>query len=333
MLFALRRGLELTFRSWGLVVLLLAINVLVAAILAIPLAQALEAEFSSKESGSNMMYGFDYAWWSHWSDTQPGWTRTLGPDILGTGFAFKNVDLLLKGRLPAGLLQLPSAALEDDGGSDDAPVGGVILALGVLYLVLQTFLAGGLLGVLRAAQGEWTLRGLLHGSGFYFGRLARIALIALSLALLLFWLNAPFARWADDRAREAVSESTAMAWTVGRHAVLLLALLFLNMLSSYAKVIVVLEERSSAVLAWLSALSFCLANFARSAGHYLALGVLWLLLLGAWSRLDGAWQTVGYWSQLPTFLLLQALVAARIALRVALLGGQLALYRRDADAV
>ena len=49
------------------------------------------------------MYGFDYDWWAHWSERQQGPPSALSPDILGTGFAFQNLELLLKGSLPLGL--------------------------------------------------------------------------------------------------------------------------------------------------------------------------------------------------------------------------------------
>ena len=149
----------------------------------------------------------------------------------------------------------------------------------MLYIVLQVFLTGGVLGVLRAPAGGWTTRGLLHGSGFYFGRLLRLALVSLAVLWILFRLYSPFAGWADERAREAVSERTAMAWTMGRHALLLLAILFVNMVNGYAKAMIVLEERSSALLAWISALSFCVRHVARVAAHYAAIAVAAALLL------------------------------------------------------
>ena len=43
------------------------------------------------------MYGFDYDWWAQWSERQEGPPSALSPDILGTGFAFRNLELLLKG--------------------------------------------------------------------------------------------------------------------------------------------------------------------------------------------------------------------------------------------
>ena len=320
MLYALVQGWRLLRRSFGVAVLLLVVNLAAALLLAVPLAFRLHGDLHHTQSSQSMMYGFDYPWWSQWSDAQSGWTKSLGPEILGVGFAFRNLDLLLKGVLPANLFALPA-----EGGPALDPV---ILGLGVAYLLVQTFLAGGILSTLRGAQGTWTVRGLLHGAGFYFGRLARVALVALAAAALVFALNGPFARWADGRARESVSETTAMAWLFGRHAVLLLALMLVSLVSGYAKAIVVLEERASALLAFVSALSFCGRNLLRTLGHYLSVALLGVALLAAWRLLDGAYTTTGYKTQLVTFALFQLFVLARLALRVMLMGGQLALYRR-----
>jgi hypothetical protein len=327
MLAALRDGFRAAGKSWGLAVALLLVNVGTAALLAVPLAARLEADLSGTDSGQAMLYGFDYSWWSEWSDRQTGWTASFGPDLFGKGFAFKNVDLLLRGALPAGLLA--SRPVEPAGDSPPPPlVDPVILGLGVLYLVVQTFLAGGLLSVLRNPGGGWTVRGLVHGSGFYFGRMARLALLTLLADLVLFRLNAPFAGWVDRRARDAVSESAAMAWLLGRHALLFLAVLWVHMASGYAKAITVVEERASAILAFLSSIAFCIRHFLRTFGHYLAVVAGGVVLLVVWSAWDAHWDTVGYKTQLVTFLLFQALVLGRLMLRLGLMGGQIALYRR-----
>jgi len=326
MLFALVQGWRLLRRSFGLAVLLLVVNVATAMVLAVPLARILQSDLHQKQAAQNMMYGFDYPWWSAWSDSQSGWTTSFGPEILGAGFAFRNLDLLLKGALPANLLAASGGATTGAGGGP--LLDPVVLGLGLVYLLLQTFLAGGILSTLRGAQGSWTVRGLLHGSGFYFGRFFRVALVALFAAWVVLRLNAPFARWADAHARESVSETSAMAWLLGRHALLLLALFFVNLVSGYAKAIVVVEERSSAVLAFVSALSFCGRSLARTFGHYLAVAALGVALIAVWRLLDGSYMTTGYKTQLLTLVLFQLFMLARLALRVALMGGQLALYRR-----
>jgi hypothetical protein len=303
----------------------LLVNVAVAATLAVPLSAQMEAELKAKDAASNMTYGFDYGWWSEWHDRQQrAWAATFAPDVFGTGFAYRNLDLLLKGALPGTLLGSRPAE------NNDPALDPLLLELGALYILVQVFLTGGVLGVLRAPAGGWTVRGLLHGSGFYFGRLLRLALVSLAVLWVMFQLYGPLSGWADLRAREAVSERTAMAWSIGRHVLLLLAILFVNMVNGYAKAAIVLEERSSAVLAWISSLAFCLRHLGRVAAHYALLAAAAALLLAAWSLLDGAWNTTGYKTQIVTLLLLQGFVFGRIFLRLSLLGGQLEIYRAAA---
>jgi hypothetical protein len=317
MLSALGAGFRALGRNWGLVVLVLLANLGLALVLAVPLSLQLEGDLASRGASSAMMYGFDYDWWAEWSERQEGPPSAFSPDILGTGFAFRNLDLLLQGQLPAGLFARGGRTAPDP----------TILGLGALYLLLQVFLTGGLLGVFRAPRGGWTVRGLVHGSGFYFGRILRVSLLALAAAGVVFAANAPFARWVDGLAREAVSERAALALALGRHALLLLALVLVHMVSSYAKVLVVCEERLSAVLAFLSSLAFCARSFLAAFGQYvavLALGIALLLLFGA---LDARLVVVGWRSQLITLVVLQLFVAARVALRVGLLASQVELQR------
>jgi hypothetical protein len=318
MLYALREGFSRLRRNLGLVFVVFVVNLALAAVLAVPLAQRLEASFENRAAAQANLYGFDASWYGAWKDGQAGWTRDFGPEIFGAGFVFRNLELLLKGQLPLRLF----------GWTDEASpsVDGVVLGLGFLYLAVQTFLAGGLLGVFRAPAASFTLRGFLHGSGFYFGRLVRVALVGLLLAWVVFRLNAPFARFADHMARESVSETTALAWSVGRHVLLLLALLLVSLLSGYAKVIVVVEERSSALLAWVSAVGFCMGRAPAVLGHATAVAAAGLLAVALWAWLDGLWATTGYWSQLVAVALMQGLVFVRIGLRLGLLAGQTALY-------
>ena len=121
-----------------------------------------------------------------------------------------------------------------------------------------------------------------------------------------------------------------MAWTLGRHALLLLALLAVHAISSYAKAICVLEERASGVLASLSAAGFCFRHAGAVAAQYALVGLAGALTFALWALVDAGWETSGYRSQALTLVLLQAFVVARLALRLGLLGGQLELYRREA---
>jgi hypothetical protein len=317
MMTALGAGFRALGRNWGLVVLVLLANLGFALVLAVPLSLQLEGDLANRGASGAMMYGFDYDWWAEWSARQVGPPSVLSPDVLGTGFAFRNLDLLLTGRLPAALFGRGRSAAADP----------TILGLGALYLLLQVFLTGGLLGVFRAPRGGWTVRGLVHGSGFYFGRILRVSLLALVATGVVFAANAPFARWVDGVAREAVSERTAVALTLGRHALLLLALVLVHMVSSYAKILVVCEERLSAVLAFLSSLGFCARRFLAALGQYVVVLALGAALLFLFGTLDARLDVVGWRSQLVALVLFQLFVAARIALRLGLLASQVELLQ------
>jgi hypothetical protein len=326
MITSLGDGFRAVRRNWGLAVLLLGTSLLFARLLAGPLAEILERDLRNTGASITMMNGFDYDWWKRWNEKQQGWTKSFAPDIFGTGFAFKNVDQLLGGALPLRLFHVEVAPADDR--DDRAPtVDPLILGMGALYWLLHLFLTGGLIGVFRTPAGGWTFRGLVHGSGFYFGRIFRVSLLALFSAGLLFLLDRPLAAWVDGQARESVSETTALVWLFGRCALLLAALLFVHAVSSFAKVAIVLEERSSAFLAFLTSLGFTVRNLGRVAGQYAAVGLAGGLVVAVWAAFDARWPTTGYRSQLLTLLLFQAVVLARIALRLVLLASQLALYR------
>ena len=80
----------------------------------------------------------------------------------------------------------------------------------------------------------------------------------------------------------------------------------------------------------LSGLAFALTHLLATVAIAGAMAILFVLALGLWQVFDQAWTTIGYRTQLVTLLAMQALVLARIVLRVALAGALMDLYRRHA---
>jgi len=330
MLSSIRRGFFALLLNWGLVLVVLATNLGLALVVAAPVAVQLRRDLARTGASSSMMYGFDYDWWKPWSERQQGVASEVGPDLLGPGFAFKSLQALLDGRLPADLFPDPSRGERADVDASryrPREIDPVILGVGVVYLLVQVFLLGGLLGVFRSPRGGWTVRGLAHGSGFYFGRMFRTSLVALAAAWVVFALNRPFARWVDETARDVVSERTAVLLLFGRHALLLLVLVLVHMVVSYARVILVEEERKSALLATLTSLGFCLRNFFAAVGQYVVVVAIGLVLFAVWSAFDVRFVVTGWKTQLVALVGFELLILVRIALRLGLLASQLELYR------
>jgi hypothetical protein len=321
-------GFRTLRRSLGLVPLLLAANLALAALLAFPLAVVLERDLRNTDAAARMTTGFDHDWWSEWSQRQTGFARHLSPELLGLGFAAKNLELLLKGHLPVGLFAGVAATGPRLPGAPDRSLDPLVLGLGLVSWLLQLCLTGGVLGVLRSPQGRFTMWGLLHGSGFYAGRLIRIGLFAVGAAGLVFVLWAPVSQLAETRARESVSETTALGWSFARYALLLLALGLVHMASSYAKVILVIEDRQSALLALLSGASLAARNFGSAALQYLGIAFVGGALLAAWGLLESGFEPTGFRTQILFLVAAQAFIASRLGLRLWLLASQVALHRR-----
>jgi hypothetical protein len=315
MLRALKDGFRSLAGNPGLIALVLLVNLALALVLAVPFRTELEKDLQHTGASSSMMYGFDFDWWSRFNGRDP--LSGFAPDLLGNGFAWRNADLLLRGLVPGGLFA----------GGHGGTTNGVLLGLGLVYWLLQVFLTGGLIGVFRAPAGGWTVRGLVHGSGFYFGRLLRVSLLSLAATGVVFAAYWPFARWLDGIAREAVSERTALGLMLGRNALLVAALVLVHAVSSYAKVTLVCEERLSALLALVSSLGFCWRNAWGVVVQYLIVGALGVLLVGLFGVIDPGVAVNGWRSQLAALLLFETFVAARIALRLGLVASQVELQQ------
>jgi hypothetical protein len=86
--------------------------------------------------------------------------------------------------------------------------GGLLVPF-ILFLVLQVFLNGGIIGRIAATEGWVTLQGFWGDSGKYFGRLLRVFLLSFLCYALIFGLlgrliAAPFRLW---------SKNASTAWT------------------------------------------------------------------------------------------------------------------------
>src|SRR5262249_17460135 len=74
---AVRDGLLAVRRRLSLLALLLAVNLATASLLALPLVGVLEEGLKNTDASGNMLYGFDYAWWTAWHTGRAGWTTSF----------------------------------------------------------------------------------------------------------------------------------------------------------------------------------------------------------------------------------------------------------------
>src|SRR5262249_46885836 len=128
--------------------------------------------------------------------------------------------------------QFPGAAIE----TALLQVGGLLAVMGVCYLLLNTLLAGGVIGVFNSADGWFTMRKFWGEAGAYFWRFFRLALISLifyGLAVGIYLLLRSPINNAVERA-SAFESVIYKRWAA--MALLALLLAFVNMVFDYAKI-------------------------------------------------------------------------------------------------
>jgi hypothetical protein len=216
--------------------------------------------------------------------------------------------------------------------------------VGLLAILVNTVLAGGVLPRFRAPDQHYSLGGFFRDSARYAWRLLRLMVIGLVCYWLVFKLvnqklGDAVGRWTRDSMDDRRVFLARLAVTV----LVLLGLAFVNLVMDYARVKLVLEEGTSAVEAFLGSLGFSLSRLRKAATVYLLPSLCGLALLGIY-RLIVPWHlidtSVAKASQLTgwlgrsyepatlalLFIIQQAVMFGRYWFRVATWAGEWAYY-------
>ena len=216
---------------------------------------------------------------------------------------------------------------------DRSPVFRVVLSvlLGVLALAVAAnpFVSGGLLAALRGDDGESTpMRRFWSGGGTHYWRFLRLLMYALLCAIPLMAAAsgafAPLVDWFDDRRWEhgvLVGRlfPSAAGLLVGAWIVLALDL---------ARVRTVLDEGSGPLRNWFWALLCVWRRPVVVFGLLISMAGLFAVVAGVYTAATGGLPSSAWTAILAMILLQQIVMFTRSALRVGLVGGELAFCRQ-----
>ncbi len=283
-------GLARANRSWRMILLLLAVNILVSIPIAVPVF-LLIAQTSSERLAANTMLA---------DKLELNWLT----------------DLINQ--------RLPGESLESFGGQ----VGVLLLVMGVSYLLLNTLFAGGILEILASYQEGFTMRRFWMGCGAYFWRFFRLMLISLlfygAAYLVYFLIRKPI----NSSAKQAAEYGPTFYKQWAALAVLGLLFAAINMIFDYAKISTVIGDHRKMFREAISATRFAWRNFLRTYSLYWLIGLTglaWFALL-VWLR--GAVNQNSIIAVLIAILPAQLTMAARMWTRVAFYAAEFDLYWR-----
>ena len=157
--------------------------------------------------------------------------------------------------------------------------------LGAVFVLLTTWLSGGLLTVLRDSSASFS-----GGCGRWFVPFLRLFLFALIGYGLAFALRAACAALFSKLGDDSMSGKPAAYSAMANLVIGFLAFSFVNMIVDYAKIHMVSNGEKRARYGMLVALHFVRRNFRRTVTIYLALTGYMLLMLAVyhiWSEVIG----------------------------------------------
>ena len=200
------------------------------------------------------------------------------------------------------------------------------LSLAVAGVVVQVFLAGGILDLL-VREKRFSGATFFRACGAYIGRFTRIwILTVLSLLLVIALFCILFVAMVDIINAKMGSEQATGIATIIVLVVFSVPVLLVFMASDYARVNTVVHEGQSAWMSLRRGFLFVLRNIGSTLGLHLLLLLLLTVFIVLYLSLEGLINMDRSFTILLVFLLQQLFVLARLAIRVAFCAGEVELY-------
>jgi hypothetical protein len=302
------KGFKTTKKTAKMVLLLFVINLAVAMILAIPMYHSLKDSFGDSLVGEGMAKGFDFLWWEEYNDQNEGLPKTFTPSIIGKGAILNNLE---------GLLSMTFFTLPPE-----------ILILGLFYIILRTFLAGGILSTFHTDKPKFSLKKFFGGAGAHFFHFFLVMLVSWIFYFgVLGLLYQGFGSIRNSVAQNSFSEVTPFYLGLFFSVILLFLLFLLQMLFDYTRIQIVVESKKNILVAIRDALGFIFKHLGSTLGLFyllffvnLGITLLYLLLQNLIPQSTG----IGV---ISVFFIQQIFVFVTIFMRCWLYASELELYK------
>jgi hypothetical protein len=309
---ALAEGVRTATRHWRALLLIWAVNLLLAVPLALWVGNAVDSELAHTDSAAVMAEGYDWLWYQefqarHGSGGDPASTLAFWQQ--GAAPVLRNFERYVTGSLRA---SLPPA----------------LLATGLVYLLVGTLLTGGLLGLFAQRDSRFTFRFFFDRSGRYFPGLLGVLIVA-QLFYLVVWrfIGGPLRDLVGLVQAGATTEWTPVLVDWGTALVLLLLVLAVHMTANFARVALVAWEKLGLVPALVGATAFTLRNLGGAAALFGLITLMAAALFGLWSLPAGLGGGASIAALALMALVQQLFVLGSIWVRAVYLAAQMAFYK------
>lgn len=207
-------------------------------------------------------------------------------------------------------------------------VFGQVLSVFVLSMLLQTFLAGGILAVLQDHRNGYSSAAFFKGCGLYFFRFFRLFLLfGVILLVVALIVGAIVIALAEALTEDAASEITELWIRIAAFVVFLLPVVLILMAADYAKIYIVLHDERSAIRSCGKGFAFVFRRFFSAFGLELLMLLIPLIVYAVYVRLDLAIGMTTSATIVVMFLIQQLFMMLRAWTKIFFFAGEMTLYR------
>jgi hypothetical protein len=195
------------------------------------------------------------------------------------------------------------------------------------YMIINTFLAGGILTLVRGKKEPFSASAFFGGCGTYFLRYLRLFLIfGVLLTLVLVIMSVVLGGLVSTIVDNASSELTAYWAYLAMIVLLLLPAMLVIMIADYAKIIVIMQDEHSMLkTAWRST-KLVFRNFFKVFGLELLMVLIPVLLFVFYLWLDLSIGMTSDMTILVMFILQQLFIVSKAWTKVFFFSGELSLF-------
>jgi hypothetical protein len=244
---------------------MVALTLVVAWPASIALRGMLAAHLDTSAAADTALAGADYDWWQEFSAQASGLGTTFTPSIIGFAAVLENTSAV----------------------ADNRPISPAVTGIMLAWLVLWSFLSGGVLDR-YARQRPTRTAGFFAACGTHFWRFLRLGVIVWLAYLALFgavhgWI---FDTAYGRLARDLSVERTAFLLRLAGYLVFAGLLAATALLFDFARVRIVVEDRRSAIGALAASARFLRRHGWRAARLLLLNAAAWLALVALYGALS-----------------------------------------------
>ncbi len=303
-------------QGWGrvskfkkLCLFLFLVNIIMALILSIPMQKDLKASFGNSLVEDNMKKGFDYWWYRHFQYEDKGLSNTFFAFVGGWGAVLENLEGLVTGELF----------------DQYYPV----LALGIIYILLNILFAGGIIGLYHDAEAKFSLAEFFKHAGSYFWRFSKLFVISLPFYILLVYLLRGKLFMTIFGATMDNSTEWPSFWMIlGVNILALFLLCLVNMIFDYAKIATVVKQKKSMIIQTGKAIGFVFKHFSKTLRLYYLIFLVGAILIVIYALIEPLFDQTVLWTLILFFIIQQLFILGKIWIRLTFYASQLELYKK-----